>query len=146
MKKLVWVAGLILVLAIFYPNGISLSKPEPGPTPTPVNVEISAAVVSALADATAEDKAHVAGIYDAMAAVLKRDAGKRIKNTERWADYQANTLQLAVTEPGKYPGLDVAIEETFKTQVGTDDVVPTDAATQQKLITACEIIAASARK
>jgi hypothetical protein len=66
--------------------------------------------------------------------------------TERWSDFQANTLQLAIETSGKYSGLDVAIENVFKTQLGTDDVLPTDSATQQKIIKACQIVAASARK
>lgn len=146
MKKLVWVAGLVLVVALLFPNGITLPKPQPTPAPVDVDVPVDAAVVKALATATPEDKAHVAGIYDAMATVLKRDNGQRIKTTERWADYQANMLQLAVTTPGKYEGLDVAIEGVFKTQLGTDDVIANNPETQQKLVKACEIIAASARK
>lgn len=146
MKKLVWVAGLILVLALLYPNGITLPKPQPTPAPIDVDVAVDEAVVKALASATPEDKAHVVGIYSAMAAVLRRDNGQRIKTTERWSDYQANMLQLAVTEPGKYLGLDVAIEGVFKSQLGTDDVVSNTPETQQKLIKACEIVAASARK
>lgn len=146
MKKLVWVAGLFLALAILYPNGITLPNIKPTPAPVDVDVPVDAAVVKALANATPEDKAHVAGIYDAMAVVLKRDNGTRIKTTERWADYQANMLQLAVTEPNKYEGLDVAIEGVFKAQIGTDDVTANTPETQQKIIRACQIVAASARK
>lgn len=144
MKKLVWVAGLVLLLAVVFPNGIKL--PSPKPVPAPVEVEVSDEIVKALAKATAEDKAHVVGIYDAMAVVLKRDNGQRIKTTERWADYQSNMLRLAVPEPGKYEGLDVAIEAVFLKQLGTDDVMSNTPETQQKLIKACQIVAASARK
>ena len=144
MKKLVWLAGLLLVVAIVYPNGITL--PSSTPTPPAVVVPVDDEIVKILAKATAEDKAHVAGVYDAMATVLKRDNGVRIKNTERWSDYQANTLQLAVETPGVYTGLDVAIEAVFKREIGTDDVQPNNPETQQKLIRACEIVSASARK
>lgn len=144
MKKLVWLAGLLLVVAIVYPNGITL--PSSKPTPPAVVVPVDDAIVTALAKAPAADKAHVAGVYDAMAIVLKRDNGVRIKNTERWSDYQANTLQLAIATPGVYTGLDVAIEDVFKREIGTDDVQPNNPETQQKLIRACEIVAASARK
>jgi len=144
MKKLVWVAGLVLLVALFFPNGISL--PTPKPVPAPVDVETDATIVKILAEATPEDKAHIAGVYDAMATVLRRDNGVRIKTTERWSDYQANTLQLAMETPGKYEGLDVAIEDVFKKTVGTDDVLPNNPETQQRLVKACEVVAASARK
>lgn len=144
MKKLVWVAGLVLLLAFVFPDGLKL--PEPAKPVDAVDVEVSPAIVKALAEATPEDKAHVAGTYDGMLRVISRDKGKRIKTTERWADFQANTLQLAIETPGQYSGLDVAIEEVFKTQLGTDDVLPTDEATQQKIIKACQIVSASARK
>jgi hypothetical protein len=144
MKKLVWLAGLLLVVALVYPNGITL--PSSQPTPPAVVVPVDDEIVKILAKATGEDKAHVAGVYDAMATVLKRDNGVRIKNTERWSDYQANTLQLAIETPGVYTGLDVAIEAVFKREIGTDDVQPNNPETQQKLIRACEIVSASARK
>jgi hypothetical protein len=146
MKKLVWVAGLILLLALVYPNGIKLPAPKPAPVPAPVDVETDVAVVTALESATAADKQHVAGTYNGMLRVLNRDKGARIKTTEKWADFQANTLQLAVETPGKYEGLDVAIENVFKAQLGTDDVLPTNEETQQKLAKACQIIIASALK
>ncbi|NDD52616.1 hypothetical protein EBZ39_01840 [bacterium] len=145
MKKLVWVAGLILAVSIVFPDGLPLSAskvPDPVPAPTAQPNEKIAAL---LANADAQDKADVYDTYSAMATILRRDKGQRIKTTERWADFQGHTLDLAIKTPGKYPGLDVAIEEVFKTQVGTDDVLPNDVATQQKLIQACEIIAASAK-
>lgn len=148
MKKLVWVAGLLLVVALLYPNGFSLPVPgpKPEPVPAPVLVDTDAAIVATLADATAEDKQHIAGVYEGMLRVFNRDKGARVKTTERWADFQANTLQLAIETPGEYPGLDVAIENVFKTQLGTDDVLPTNTDTQQKIVKACQIIIASARK
>lgn len=148
MKKLVLVAGVILLLSFVFPDGIKLTPPVPAPVPAPapVAVGVSDTIVTLLANASAEDKTRIDGVYTAMAAVLGRDKGARIKNTERWADYQANTLQLAIETPGKYPGLDAAIEAVFAQQVGTDDVMPADPETQKKLITACQIIAASARK
>lgn len=145
MKKLVWIAGVVLLLAVVYPNGIKLPVLRPTPT-VPADVEIDSAVVAALTNATAEDKAHVAGIYDGMLQVLKRDNGARIKTTEKWADFQTNTLHLAVETVGEYSGLDVAIENVFKTQLGTDDVLPTNPETQKKLAAACQIISASASK
>jgi hypothetical protein len=148
MKKLVWVAGLLLVVALLYPNGFSLPVPgpKPEPVPAPALVDTDPAIVATLANATAEDKQHIAGVYEGMLRVFNRDKGVRVKTTERWADFQANTLQLAIETPGEYPGLDVAIENVFKTQLGTDDVLPTNTDTQQKITKACQIIIASARK
>lgn len=147
MKKLVWVAGAILLLSFVYPNGITLPvRPQPAPVPAPVDTPVSDEIVAALQTATAKDKARVRDVYTAMSAVLTRDAGKRVKTTEQWADYQANTLQLAIDTPGKYPGLDRAIEAVFLQQVGTDDVLPTNPETREKLVKACQIVAASASK
>jgi hypothetical protein len=146
MKKLVWVAGFVLALSIFYPNGITLpTRPNPAPVPAPVDVPVSDAIVAALRSAPAADKARVRDVYSAMATVLQRDSGQRIKTTEQWADYQANTLQLAIDTPGKYPGLDVAIEQVFLQQTGTDDVLPANPETRAQLLKACQIVAASAK-
>ena len=98
----------------------------------------------AKADDAKEDKARVNSVYEGMAFVLTRDGGKRISTTEQWADLQANTLQLAIEQPGKYPGLDVAIENVFVAKVGTKDVLPSNADTRAKLIDACKTIASSA--
>lgn len=147
MKKLVWVAGLLLVVALFYPNGISFPVPGAKPTPlVPASVEADTAILAALKSATAEDKQHIAGVYAGMLRVFNRDKGARVKTTEQWADFQANTLQLAIETTGKYPGLDVAIENVFKTQLDTDDVLPATEETQQKIVKACQIIMASAQK
>jgi hypothetical protein len=146
MKKLVLVAGILLLLSLVFPNGVKLpSLPAPVVVPVAPDVEVDATIAKLLSTATAEDKSRVASIYDGMAYVLRRDAGKRLNTTEKWAEFQANTLQLAVEQVGKYPGLDVAIEAVFARSVGTDDVVPATPETQQKLLKACEIIAASAR-
>ena len=136
MKNFVWLAAALLLLSFVYPNGPTLpARPAvvpAGPTdPTLLKI---------LAAAPAEDKARVRDVYTALAAVLKRDAGKRVSTTEQWADLHANTLQLAIDTPGKYPGLDEAIETVFKTTVGTDDVLPGNDDTRNKLIAACEII------
>lgn len=143
MKKLVWVAGLLLLLSVVFPNGIKL------PVATPVVVEpvgeTDAQIVALLKNASTEDKNRVVSIYSGLKFVLQRDKGQRVNTTEKWAELQANTLQLAVEQVGKYPGLDVAINDVFKRVVGTDDVLPANADTQIKLIKACDIIANSTR-
>jgi hypothetical protein len=148
MKKLVWVAGLLLLLSFVFPNGLS-SLPVPV-QPAPVEPAKPAGptdpkIVELLANADAEDLSRISGIYRAMITILNREGvGAMINTTEKWALYQANTLQLAVDTPGKYPGLDEAIEGVFLRTVGTDDVLPGNPDTRQKLIAACELISNSA--
>ena len=146
MKKLVLLACLLLVgLALKFPNGVPLPVTAPDAVVVPAG-ETDAALVGILENATDEDKARIVSVYEGMQYVLKRDNGKRINTTDKFSDWQANTLQLAVETPGKYPGLDKAIESVFVRLVGTDDVVSTTPDVQQKLIKACEIVAASAKK
>jgi hypothetical protein len=146
MKKLVLVAGILLLLSLVFPNGVKLpSLPAPVVVPVAPDGAVDATIAKLLSTATAEDKARVASIYDGMAYVLRRDAGKRLNTTEKWVEFQANTLQLAVEQVGKYPGLDKAIEDVFLAKLGTDDVLPGTPETQAKLLDACETIANSAR-
>jgi hypothetical protein len=147
LNKLVWLAGALLVLSLVFPNGFDLPGTAPRVIDPVVIGPTDAAVVSALADATPEDRAHIAGIYTGLVTVLKRDSAKpplRIATTEQWADLQANTLQLAIETPGVYLGLDTAIEAVFAQAIGTDDVMSVTLDVQQKLITACETITNSA--
>ena len=146
-KTVLWLAGALLAASIVFPNGPKFSKPV-APVAPVAEHDTDAAIVRVLATATAADKATVNGIYTALATILRRDIAKppmRITTTEKWADLQANTLQLAIEQVGKYPGLDVAIEAVFLAKVGTDDVVHGSAETHAKLIDACETIASSAR-
>lgn len=145
MKNIVWLAGLLLLVSMVFPDGITLPKPQPvAPTVDP-SVEPNADIVKALQGADAADKARIVSVYSGMRHVLRRDGGKRVSSTEKLADWQANTLQLAIDTPGKYPGLDVAIEAVFAKEVGTDDVVPTKPEVQKSLLRACDVIIASAQ-
>lgn len=147
MKNVVlFVAGSVLILSFLFPNGIAPPAPTPAP-PAPVTpvTPTDAEIVQILTPAARADRARIVGVYESLAKVLQRDGGRRVNTTEKWAEVQANTLQLAIDTPGKYPGLDVAIERVFKQTVGTDDVLPVNKETQEKLITACKIIAASAK-
>lgn len=146
MKNIVWLAGLLLFVSVVFPDGITLPKPPPVAPDVDPSVEPSADIVKALQGADRADKARIVSVYSAMRKILQRDEGKRISTTEKLADWQANTLQLAIDTPGKYPGLDVAIEAVFLRVVGTDDVLPNKREVQIKLIKACDIIIASAKK
>ena len=155
MKKLVWFSGLLLLASLVFPNGITLPKPPVPPQPVvPVVPDVPAAPVDAdlvkvLSAATPTDKARVAGIYLGLRDVIKRDAGKRIRTTEQWAELQATTLALAVDDTsikGKYAGLDVALEGVFEKALGAEkEAAPSDEQTRAKIIAACDTIIASAQ-
>lgn len=149
MKKLVLAAGILLAVSFVFPNGlpISLNTPE---KPTPVSPDVEPVtpddkIVEILSKATREDRARIVGVYSGMAAVTRRDKGARLNTTEKWAEYQANTLQMAVDTPGKYPGLDVAIEAVFAQALGTDDVLAITDVVSAKLAKACDTIVVSAK-
>lgn len=151
MNKLLWFAGALLAVSFLFPNGLNFPPPAPTPVPAPAPepapvVDTDAEIVKLLAAADAADKARIVDVYTAMKTILIRDDGKLVNTTEKWATWQGNTLTLAIDTPGKYPGLDVAIENVFLRVVGTDDVLPNNGETQMKLIKACDIIAASAAK
>lgn len=153
MKKLAWAAGILLLLSIIFPNGLPpvvVVKPTPvpvNPAPAPVPAEKDPKIVEILANATAADRARVDGVYTAMGVVIRRDRalGGRLNTTEKWAEYQAHVLNLAVDTPGKYPGLDAAIEAVFARKVGTMDALAVTDEVAERLAGACDIIAASAR-
>jgi hypothetical protein len=152
MKKLVWVAGLVVLLAFAFPNGFDIPVPAPVPQPVPVVPAVpgDATIVKILEPATVADRNRIVGVYSGLHTVLSRDAGVRLNNTEKWAEVQERTLQMAIDTPGKYPGLDVAIENVFKTAVQSDTVDasvvnPVKGDVLASLLKACEIVMASAR-
>lgn len=141
MKKLVWLFGVLLALSFAFPHGIRLPKAPTVPvTPDTGTKETDSKIIAALAGSSQEERSRIIGVYSGMKFVLNRDAGQLISTTERWSVYQANTLKLAIETPGKFPGLDTAIENVFVTTVGTDDVLPGNNDTRNKLVTACDIV------
>jgi hypothetical protein len=150
MKRFVWLAGLLLLGSFMFPNGIKLpSVPTPPvvvvpPVVVPVD-PVDDKIVELLAGADAQDKARIVSVYTGLQTVLARDAGKLVNTTEKWATVQANTLKLAIDTPGKYPGLDAAIEAVFVRLVGTDDVISGTPETLAKLTSACKLIVSSAQ-
>jgi hypothetical protein len=148
MKKVVWFLGALLLLSFAFPNGIPVKPVTPAVTPAgPVVTD--PAIVKLLAEADPADKRRVAGIYSGMKSVLERDvarpeAEKLLSTTDKFAQWHGLTLVAAVEKVGKYPGLDVAINDVFKKQLGTDDTLPLNQETANKLLTACEIVANSA--
>lgn len=146
----VGVAAAVLLLSLLFPQGLSVPAPAPvtppePPAPVAPVMEADPTIRGLLAPASTAEKRRIADVYKALKSVVTRDAGQRINTTEKWAEVHANTLQLAIEVKGKYPGLDVAIEDVFARTVGTDDVLPTNPETLAKLLTACDIVIASAQ-
>ena len=82
-------------------------------------------VATALKSATSTDRARVRRIYAALADITARDSGARIANVATWRAVHSDALRLAVggTDlPGKYPGLDRAVEEVLSKHIGLDNV------------------------
>lgn len=150
MKKLVWVAGALLLLSFIFPNGVPVKPVSPVIPVDPVTPvvpvgETDTKIVELLANAPDVERNRITDVYTGLKTVVLRDSGKRLNTTEKWAEVQANTLELAIDTPGKYPGLDVAIEAVFKSKLGTDDVIAVTPDVTQKLVKACEVIADSAQ-
>lgn len=92
-----------------------------------------------------KDRIYLASFYDAVLFVLAQD-GRRaqplVSNTEKFAAFHANSLQLAIEKGnvGKYPGLDDAIDAVFFSAAGPD-VKEVDAATRTQLSDAAAVLA-----
>jgi hypothetical protein len=132
MKKLVFAAGLLLLLSVVFPNGPRLPSVNP-PVTRPVEpaAPVDAEIVRLLAGSPAADRARIYDVYTSLKTVLRRPtAPARITTTEKWEELHGHTLELA-------------IERVFATTVGTDDVMPGTPDTLRKLGEACDIIASS---
>jgi len=84
-------------------------------------------IATILQSASKQDRARVRAYYAAMGDVIHRDTGV-ITTVGRWRQANANALDLAFKGtdlPGKYPGLDAAIEEVLIKAIGKDDVAMT---------------------
>ena len=113
---------------------------------TPVVVAPTSPVTAALSPASRQDKARVAAFYSALADVVERDA-KLTPTVGAFQQLHARSLDAAFKGtdlPGKYPGLDVAINDRLKAVVGTDDV-PLPPAKHQSLVQALKGVANDAR-
>lgn len=146
MKKLVLAAGLLLLVSLVFPNGPQLNVgTKPAARPVAPTATVDAEIVKLLAGSDAADRARIYDVYTSLKTVLQRPtAPQRITTTEKWEEVHGHTLDLAIEQVNKYPGLDEAIERVFQTTLGTDDVMPGTPATLKKLTEACDVIAASA--
>jgi len=145
MKKLVLVAGLLLITSLVFPNGPRFLSVKPEVTRPVVEPALTdAEIVKLLTGSDITDRARIYDVYTSLKKVLQRPtAPARITTTEKWEEVHGHTLDLAIEQVNKYPGLDAAIERVFKTAVGTDDVLPGTPDTLKKLTEACDIIANS---
>jgi hypothetical protein len=115
-----------VILAVLFALSQFVSKKSVGPDPRPVAVS---PVTMALQSAPSTDKAKVRGVYRALADVTQRDAGRLITSTSVWRAIHSDALRLAVGGTdllGKYPGLDVAVEETLAKHFSLDNLPLTE--------------------
>lgn len=99
-------------------------------------------VSTALSSAPSSDRARVASVYAALADVIERDGGKLISTTAVWRAIYADALRLAAggTDlPGKYPGLDKAIEEVLAQHYPLDNL-PIDKTLAGKIAAGCRAV------
>jgi hypothetical protein len=126
-----WILGAVVVFAAlqFLPKG-------------PPRSAATGPVATVLESAPSSDRARVASIYSSLADVVERDGGKLIPTTAVWRAIYADALRLAAggTDlPGKYPGLDKAIEEVLAQHYPLDNL-PIDPVLAQKIATACRAV------
>lgn len=103
----------------------------------------SGPVAAALKSASSTDRERVRAIYQALADITQRDAGSRIATVAAWRAVHSDALRLAVggTDlPGKYPGLDRAVESVLAQNVSLDNVAITPEVAA-KLVTGCKEVA-----
>lgn len=130
------VAALVIALTIW---SFAPARPKP--------VEPQRGQVSqVLSRASSADKARVAAFYSAMADVVDRDQ-KVIATVGQFRKVHANSLDLAFRGtdlPGKYAGLDTAIEGDLVQAIGREDVALTSDK-RQALVAALKGVASAAR-
>lgn len=109
MKHIIFAALVLITLVAFAPE----RQKAVGP------------VADALRNASREERQVVKGIYQALADVTERDAGKIVRTMGAWRQLHSDSLRLAVGGTdlvGKHPGLDVAVESVMREYIGLDNV------------------------
>jgi hypothetical protein len=121
------------------------NKPAPAPTPAPPSV--LSPVNRALINATKVDRSRVTAYYDALADVVSRS--KSITTAEGFRRIHSASLDEAFKGtdlPGKYPGLDVAIDEQLVAAIGKDNTgLDGETGKRAALVKALQKVAADAR-
>lgn len=99
-------------------------------------------VATALASASSSDRARVRSVYAALADVIDRDGGSLIPTTAVWRSVYQDALRLAAggtSLPGKYPGLDKAIDEVLSQHYPLDNL-PIDKVMAKKIADGCRAV------
>lgn len=119
-------AGVLVAVSM-----IPASRPAEGP------------VADALRSASPADRARVASVYKALGDITARDAGQQITTLASWRAVHASALRLAAggtSLPGKYPGLDVAVDTVLREAVGALDDVALTKEIVGKLVSGCNAV------
>ena len=127
---------VLLVVAVLFAVSQFYKKPAESPRPA------APPVATALKSASSSDRAKVASIYRALADITQRDAGRLIASTAVWRAIHSDALRLAVggTDlPGKYPGLDKAVEEVLSKHFSLDNK-PLDKAQVDAIVAGCKAV------
>jgi len=118
--------NIVLVAAFVFLGYTFISEKPPTPD-TPAVVE--GAVTAALRSASSSDRKLVSSMYTSMADIIERDAAtQQISTTGIWRRCHSSALRLAfggTSLPGKYPGLDTAVEQVLSQSFTLDDVAMT---------------------
>jgi hypothetical protein len=110
------------VLAAVVAVGLLVSFMPTPSKPQPTVPVVTSKVAAALRPALKVDRARVSSFYDALADVVGRS--KSITTVEGFRRVHASSLDEAfkgTDMPGKYPGLDVAIDEELVAAIGRDN-------------------------
>jgi hypothetical protein len=127
------VKHIIVALAVAF-AAMQFVPQRPAVEPGPVAV--------ALKSASPTDRARIRSVYAALADLIRRDSGKLIATTAVWREVYSSALRLAAggTDlPGKYPGLDKAVEEVLAKYYPLENM-PIDAALAAKIAAGCEAV------
>lgn len=142
MKHALACLAIVGLLWAFLPEG-----KRPGPQPAPVAPAVASPVGKALQSATKADRSRVASYYDALADVVSRS--QKITTVDGFRRVHAASLDEAFKGtdlPGKYQGLDVAIEEQLAAAIGKDNTgLDGETGKRAALVKALQKVAADAR-
>lgn len=130
MKHVLPIVAGALLLYTFLPK----TTPPAGTGPVSI----------ALRSASLADRAYVGRIYGALSDVTRRDKSQQITTTSIWRAVHSSALRLAAdgsNVKGKYPGLDLAVEETLAKHFPRGDVPITDELREQ-IIAGCKDVEA----
>jgi hypothetical protein len=129
VKHWIVLAAVLFAAAQFVPFG-----PQRSAATGPVS--------EALRSASSSDRAKIASVYAALGDLIKRDSGTLIPTTAVWRAIYADALRLAAggTDlPGKYPGLDVAVEKVLSQHYALENQA-IDKTLAGKIAAGCEAV------